>query len=114
MNKRGEKEPKYRKLIIEREAPKEWKVKIQNVQAKGIVKYCKPKPHLIKIVKSSICILKDLNSFNEEGFIEWVKSTNNVWLKYILVKKPITPFKKFELKLLSLYNKIVNALGLRK
>ncbi len=114
MNKRGEKEPKYKKLIIEREAPKEWEVKIHEVQARGIIKYCKPKPHLIKVVKISINILKGLNSFNEEDFIEWVKNTNNVWLKYILVEKSITPFKRFELKLLSLYNEIVNVLGLRK
>jgi len=115
MNKRGEKEPKFKKFSFERDAPKEWTIKIHKVQARGIIKYCKPKPYLIEGVEAAINILKKLNSFDEKKFKKWVKKTNDIWLKYILLEKPITlHYKKFEIKLLFLYNKITKVLGFKK
>ncbi len=70
---------------------------------------------MIEGVEAAINVLKELNSFNEKKFKEWVKKTNDVWLKYILVEKSIISFyKKFEKKFLSLYNKILKVLGLKK
>ncbi len=70
---------------------------------------------MIEGVEAAINVLKELNSFNEKKFKEWVKKTNDVWLKYILVEKfIISYYKKFEKKFLSLYNKILKVLGLKK
>ncbi|MHA1764670.1 MAG: glycosyltransferase family 2 protein, partial [Promethearchaeota archaeon] len=42
MNK-GEKEPDYQYVFIKKKTDKNWEKKIYTVQAKGIIKYCKPK-----------------------------------------------------------------------
>jgi len=84
MNKRGEKEPKLKNIIIEREHDKEWEIRTFTMQAKGIIKYLKPnRKYLISAVNSSIGILLTHNALNWKEFKEWVKETNPVWLKHI-------------------------------
>ena len=55
-------------------------------QAKGIIKYCKPKKHLIRAVNTSLNILNNQGDLNLELFLSWVKNTNRIWLKYIKIR----------------------------
>ncbi len=109
MNKRGEKEPKYKGIIIQRERTEEWKRKIYNVQARGIIKYCPPKPHLIRAVNESLSILFQQGDLNIVEFLAWVKSTNLQWLMHInlknLRKKGI--LKRILIKIKDLLNPLI-------
>ncbi len=89
MDKRGLKEPKYEKIIIEREKPREWKMGVYSVQAKGIIKYCKPKKHLIRAVNLSLAILRDQGDLNGKEFKRWVLDTNAEWLPYIKIQQSV-------------------------
>ena len=50
MNKRGEKEPKFKKVMIEKERDRDWQSLAYNMQARFIIKYLRPKKYLIKAV----------------------------------------------------------------
>lgn len=104
MNKKGEKEPKIKKVSIERLPDKQWEKKMYSMQAKGIIKYLQPKPYLIKSVNTSLKILKGHNSLNITDFMLWVKATNKNWLKYIKINEPIyiVIYKKLILKIKSI------------
>jgi len=88
MNK-GEKEPDYQYVFIKKKTDKNWEKKIYTVQAKGIIKYCKPKKYLIKSVNTSLYILHQNGDLNINEFLNWVEKTNKIWLKYINIKKSI-------------------------
>ena len=114
MNK-GEKEPKYKHVKIERYQTKEWKEKIYKIQVRGIIKYCEPKSYLIPRVNDPLNILKKYDALNKDEFIKWVKKTNKIWLKYLdLKEKEPTPtfiqkiYYKLRPKLNPLIKKIFN------
>lgn len=87
MNKRGEMEPKFKKLIVEKEKDKNWQSQISNMQARSIIKYLKPKKkYLIDIVNNSIYSLYNLGTLDWQEFKKWTKKTNPIWLKYIKKK----------------------------
>ena len=106
MNK-GEKEPNYKNVIIEKETSSEWKRKIYTVQMKGIIKYCKPKKHLIRAVNISLDILNKQGELNVDEFLNWVNKNNKIWLKYIRITKRSLFYrimKKLQLKIINLFN----------
>jgi len=86
MNKRGEKEPKLRSLKFERETDEAWEKRLFNMQARGIIKYLKPKPYLIENVNASIRRLDELGALDWSEFRRWVRETNRVWLKHTTKK----------------------------
>jgi len=86
MNKKGENEPKFKKVMIEKERDEKWEKRTYDMQARGIIKYLQPKKHLIESVNSSIAKLSNLGVLNWPEFKKWVKKTNPVWLKYIRKK----------------------------
>jgi len=87
INKKGEKEPKFTKVLIEKERDEKWEKRTYDMQARGIIKYLQPnKKHLITSVNSSLPILETLKVLNWQEFKKWVKKTNPVWLKYIRKK----------------------------
>ncbi len=86
MNKKGEMEPKFKRIIIEKEKDKKWEEKISNMQARGIIKYLIPKQYLINIVNNSIYALYNLGVLDWQEFRDWTKKTNTIWLKYIKKK----------------------------
>lgn len=87
IDKRGEKEPKFSKIIIEKERNPEWEKRTLNMQARGIIKYLQPKKqYLIDSINKLIPILEDLGGLDWLEFKKWVKETNPVWLKYIRKK----------------------------
>jgi len=86
MNKRGEKEPKFKKVMIEKEKDKKWGKKTCDMQVRGIIKYLQPKPYLVKGVNNAIPTLNDLGELDWSEFKKWVKRTNPIWLKYIRKK----------------------------
>ncbi len=110
MNKRGEKEPKYKKVAIQREETNEWRRKIYFTMARGIIKYCKPKSYLIRAVNVSLNILNQQEDLEIREFFSWVKKTNSIWLKFIKIKhsKRQGLFKKIIIGLLNLNNRILN------
>lgn len=83
MNKRGEKEPKLKKIAIEKESDTAWEIKISEMQIKGIIKYLPPKKYLIKGVNGHIAILLRHKALDWSEFKEWVKRTNPAWLDKI-------------------------------
>jgi len=85
MNKKGEMEPKIEHISMKRAHTKEWEIKIYNMQAKGIIKYLKPKPYLIKNVNNAINRLVKLNVLDINEFKRWVSKNNKEWLKFINV-----------------------------
>lgn len=106
MNK-GEKEPNYKNVIIEKETSSEWKRKIYTVQMKGIIKYCKPKKHLIRAVNISLDILNKQGELNVDEFLNWVNKNNKIWLKYIRITKRSLFYrimKKLQIKIINLFN----------
>lgn len=86
MNRRGETEPNFKNVSIERETNKEWEIETYNMQARGIIKYLEPKKEFVDAVNSSIALLSNYNSLNWSEFKKWVKETNPVWLKHISKK----------------------------
>ena len=83
MNKRGEKEPKLKKVAIEKESDVAWEIKISEMQIKGIIKYLPPKRYLIKGVNSHIAILLRHKALDWSEFKKWVKKINPAWLDKI-------------------------------
>lgn len=108
MNKRGEKEPKFKKVLIERFTDKGWEIRTYEMQVRGIIKYTQPKPHLIRAVNKPLRILQQNNSLDINEFKNWVKNTNEVWLKYINLQDPI--FQKILKKLKSVIDFVFNKL----
>jgi len=86
MNRRGEMEPKFKRISIEKERDEKWEKRIFNMQARGIIKYLRPKKYLINIVNNSIYTLYNLGVLDWQEFKNWTKKTNPIWLKYIKKK----------------------------
>ena len=89
MNLGRENEPRIKKISIQKSRDKKREIRTYRMQAKGIIKYLRPKSYLIKIVNESLKILKNHNALNVKDFKRWVKITNKVWLKYIEFRDPI-------------------------
>ncbi len=87
MNKKGEREPKFKNIMIQRKKDLEWEKMVNDMQARGIIKYCKPKDYLIRSVNISLYNLYQQNKFNIDEFKIWVKENNEIWLKFINFKK---------------------------
>lgn len=87
MNKRGEKEPKLKKIAIEKETDIEWEIQMSKMQIEGIIKYLQPKRYLTKGVNAHISILLRHNALDWSEFKEWVGQTNPAWLS-IISKRP--------------------------
>jgi len=87
MNKRGETEPKFKKVNIEREFDKKWEIETVTIQVKGIIKYLEPKGYLIDAVNLNIATLLNYNALDWKEFKKWVKDTNKDWLKHINRKR---------------------------
>ena len=99
MDKKGTKEPKF-KISLQKKENKEFRIKTHYMQAKGIIKHLYPKPYLIKNVNRSLKILYDNYEINLEGFRDWVKKENKIWLKFIKTEYSILQkMIKFLLKL---------------
>ncbi len=110
MNK-GEKEPNYKNIIIEKEISNKWKRKIYTVQAKGIIKYCNPKKHLVRAVNISLDILNNQRDLNIDEFLNWVKDNNKIWLKYIRITTRSLFYrimKRLQIKITNLFNRFLH------
>jgi len=59
------------------------------MQLKGIIKYLKPKLHLIKSVNININLLRKINALNIGELKSWVLKTNKEWYKYIEFNQPL-------------------------
>ncbi len=117
MNKRGEKEPKYKRVEIERFLTQDWKEKIYNVQVRGIIKYCDPKPYLIREVNGALRALKWYKAINLHDFTKWVEKTNSSWVDYLDIseeekkqKPPPTLIQKVYNKLRDMLNPLIKKL----
>ena len=88
MNKKGEKEPRFKHVYVQREPNKEWEIKVCTMQIRGLVKYVNPKPYLIDNANKSIKVLLNHNALDIKRFKLWVKKTNKVWLKYLKFGEP--------------------------
>ncbi len=109
MNKKGEKEAKIDRIIIQRALDKEWLIKIYNMQVKGIIKYLQPNKYLLNNIKTSLMVLQNnLNALDIEDFRKWVYKTNKNWLKYIKIEDSLLLkiLKKIIKRLKLIYNKI--------
>ena len=83
MDKKGETEPKFRHVRLQKEHDKEWEINTYMMQAKGIIKYLKPKNYLVEQVNSAIDVLLRHDAVNWGQFRQWVKETNPIWLKHV-------------------------------
>lgn len=83
MDKKESKEPKFKLINIQRVPDKDWEIKTNLMQAKGIIKYLKPKPYLILEVNIAINKLLKYNVLDIKEFKDWVKKNNIIWLKYL-------------------------------
>lgn len=86
MNRRGDKEPKFKKVVVEKELDRDWEIKMLRMQARGIIKYLQPKPYLVNNINNITIKLDNLKAFDWTEFKQWVKETNPIWLKYIRKK----------------------------
>jgi len=88
MNRRGEKEPNFKSLRIEKETDKEWEIRIFTMQYKGIIKYLDPsKKYLIQGVNNSLMRLQMYDALDIDKTKKWIKITNEKWLPYISLKR---------------------------
>lgn len=106
MNKQGKKEPKLEKVLIKKASDKEWEIDTHIKQVKGIIKYLKPKPYLIKAVNKPLEILIKYDAIDIKEFKKWVVKTNKIWLNYILRQR--SGFQKIVIKLNNLIKKLYN------
>lgn len=83
MEKKTGEELKFRIVDIRVFEEKQREIDVLRGQIKGIIKYCSPKPYLIRELNDPILILKRYNALNTDEFIKWVKKTNNIWLDYL-------------------------------
>jgi hypothetical protein len=87
MSRRGETEPKFKSVNIQKVNDRNWEVRIFDMQAKGIIKYLNPtKKYLIDEVNDSLKILHRYKEINDNELWEWIKKTNPAWLPYIKYK----------------------------
>ncbi len=109
MNKKGEGEPKLEKISYSRAHDKEWEIKVYTMQAKGIIKYLKPKPYLVKNVNNAITRLIELNVIEVDEFKNWIYNTNKIWLKFIKTEEStFTKIKKLFLNVINSVNSKIN------
>lgn len=88
MNRRGESEPKFKKVIVEKNSDIDWESRIYTMQYKGIIKYLNPnKKYLIDEVNNSLIILNDLNVLDIKELKKWIRDTNSSWLPFIKYKR---------------------------
>ena len=109
MDKKGNKEPRLN-VSLRRTVDKEFGIRINNMQVRGIIKHLSPKPYLVYNVNHSLKALYDTYNINLDGFRKWVKKENKIWLKFIKTKYS---FRQKILKILlklsrRLYKKIIN------
>jgi len=87
MSRRGETEPKFKSVIVQKDNDKDWEVRIFNMQAKGIIKYLNPtKKYLIDEVNDSLKILHAYKEINDNELRDWISKTNPAWLPHIRYK----------------------------
>ena len=110
MNKKGEKEPKLKKVLIERFHDKKWEIDTYLKQVKGIIKYIQPKPYLLRAVQAPLRILQQYNAINIKEFKSWVERTNKNWLPYVNLKDSffLRMLKKTRILINKIFNKILN------
>lgn len=110
MNKKGEKEPKLKKVLIERFHDKKWEIDTYLKQVKGIIKYIQPKPYLLRAVQAPLRILQQYNAINIKEFKSWVERTNKNWLPYVNLKDSffLWMLKKTRILINKIFNKILN------
>ncbi len=109
MNKKGGREPILENFSYRRAHDKEWEIKVYTMQAKGIIKYLKPKPYLVKNVNNAITRLVELNVIEIDEFKKWIYNTNKIWLKYIKTEEStFTKIKKMFLNIINSINSKIN------
>ncbi len=90
MNRRGEIEPKFKRVIVEKYNDIEWEKRIYTMQYKGIVKYLNPnKKYLIDEVNNSLILLNEYNVLNIQDVTLWITKTNPKWLPFIRFKRSL-------------------------
>lgn len=90
MNRRGESEPKFSKVIIEKFNDLDWEKRIYTMQYKGIVKYLNPnKKYLIDEVNNSLIHLNENNALNINEAKLWISQTNPLWIPFIKFKRSL-------------------------
>jgi len=108
MNKKGEKEPKFKSVSIQRFVDIKWEIETLLMQVKGIIKYSKPKPYLVKAVNKPLKTLLEYHSLDIVNFKNWVKNVNESWLKYIEFDDPIGKKIMKRLQKLKIFNLVYN------
>jgi len=84
MNRKGEMEPKFSKVTVQKQTDVAWERRIYDMQWKGIVKYLRPnKPYLIREVRRAISQSVKLGGTTHPDVVEWVRSVNPVWLSVL-------------------------------
>lgn len=89
MNRRGELEPNFTRVKLEKEVNKDWEIKIHTIQIRGLIKYCSPQLLFVNNVNMSLQRLIKYDAINIPEFKKWVKKTNVEWMKFIKFKKSI-------------------------
>ena len=116
-DRKGLKKPVFKDIIIQKFPDKEYDIRSYTMQAKGIIKYCQPKPYLIDAVNKALKVLKNHQALNLKEFKEWVKKTNSQWEKYISIKvqEPISSklFKRIQNLLMPIIIKIYRQLNIK-
>jgi len=85
MNKRGQLEPKFSRVLIEKEQDNAWVGKMKDMEARAIVKYLDPNPFLVQTLNLELFKVKEAGRLNWDEFKRWVKKTNPVWLEHIRI-----------------------------
>ncbi|MFX0204493.1 MAG: glycosyltransferase family A protein [Candidatus Hodarchaeota archaeon] len=82
--RKGEEEPS---LIVTAKVSRakdvQWEIDAFEMQWRGIVKYCEPKPYLRENVKGAIRVLILNNAFNAKEAKKWIQETNPKWNPYL-------------------------------
>ena len=85
MEKKGNLEPKFQ-FSIKKKEDREFDIKTNYMQAKGIIKYLYPKPYLINNVNFSLKLLYSYYNVNLDEFPKWVNRENKTWSKLVKTK----------------------------
>jgi len=116
-DQKGLKKPIFKDITIKKFPDKEYDIRTYTMQAKGIIKYCPPKPYLIDAVNKALEVLKNYQALNLKEFKEWVKKTNIKWEKYIVIneQEPIFSklFKRMQNLLMPIIKKIYHQLNIK-
>ncbi|MFX0059066.1 MAG: methyltransferase domain-containing protein, partial [Candidatus Heimdallarchaeota archaeon] len=111
-NKKGEREPSFKDVIVEYYPNRDYDIKTYNMQSRGIIKYLSPKPYLIEEVNEPLKILQAHGALNIREFRKWVILNNSQWLDYLFFEKKesfmLKVLKKFRTLLIPIIDKIFN------